>query len=177
MPKLDAFPGVSQGWVNLMLAISSAAVKDAIEEGADFMRDAIMDSPTSHPWHLRKNAANNFPSGARIGNRVIGENLYEIDPNSGKMLASVASQGPLRSGSNSEVLGLFGWLNTQEDYFLDQDSGAYNVGAAMGMGLLNAKAPGAGGVLRKYGATMAAKESLIKSLKASGLKHNDLGGE
>jgi hypothetical protein len=158
-----------------MLAISSAAVKDAIEEGADFMRDAIMDSPTSHPWHLRKNAANGFPAGARIGNR--SESFGDVDPNSGKMLASIASQGPLRSGSNSEVLGLFGWLNTQEDYFLDQDNGNYGVGAAMGMGLLNAKAPGAGGVLRKYGATMAAKESLIKSLKASGLKHNDLGGE
>jgi hypothetical protein len=174
MPKLDAFTGVSQGWVNMILAISSAAVKDAINEGADFMRDAILDSPTSHPWHLRKNAANGFPSGARIGNR--NESFGDVDRNSGKMLSLITSQGPLRSGSGSEVLGLFGWLNTQEDYFIDQDSGGYDVGAAMGMGLLNSRAPGAGGVLRKYGATVAARESLIKSLKASGLKHNDLGG-
>jgi hypothetical protein len=173
MPKLDDFPGVSQGWVNLILAISSAAVKDAVDEGADFMRDAIMDSPTSHPWHLRKNAANGFPSGARIGNR--DESFGDVDPNSGKMLSSVASQGPIRSGSGSEVLGLFGWLNTQEDYFIDQDSGGYDVGAAMGMGLLNSRAQGAGGVLRKYGAAVAAQQSLIKSLKSSGLRYSDLG--
>lgn len=173
MPKLDAFPGVAQGWVNIILAISSAAVKDAIEEGADFMRDAIMDSPTSHPWHLRKNAANGFPSGARIGNT--NPDFGDVDPNSGKMLASIASQGPLRSGSGSEVLGLFGWLNTQEDYFIDQDTGGYDVGAAMGMGLLNGRSS-RGNVMRKYGAAVASQQSLIKSLKASGLKHTDIGG-
>ena len=173
MPRLEAFPSVSQGWVKLILAVSTSAVKDAIAEGADFMRDAIMDSPTSHPWHLRKNAANGFPTGARIGNTnpVFGD----VDPNSGKMLASIASEGPLRSGSGSEVLGLFGWLNTQEDYFIDQDTGGYEVGAAMGMGLLNDRTS-RGNVMRKYGAAVASQQSVIKSLKAAGLKHSDLGG-
>jgi hypothetical protein len=173
MPKLDAFPRVAQGWVNLILAVSTSAVKEAIAEGADFMRDAIMDSPTSHPWHLRKNAANGFPTGARIGNT--NPTFGDVDPNSGKMLASIASEGPLRSGSGSEVLGLFGWLNTQEDYFIDQDTGGYDVGAAMGMGLLNGRSS-RGNVMRKYGAAVASQQSLIKSLKAAGLKHNDLGG-
>jgi hypothetical protein len=173
VPRLEAFPSVSQGWVKLILAVSTSAVKDAIAEGADFMRDAIMDSPTSHPWHLRKNAANGFPTGARIGNTnpVFGD----VDPNSGKMLASIASEGPLRSGSGSEVLGLFGWLNTQEDYFIDQDTGGYEVGAAMGMGLLNDRTS-RGNVMRKYGAAVASQQSVIKSLKAAGLKHSDLGG-
>jgi hypothetical protein len=66
---------------------------------------------------------------------------------------------------------MFGWLNTQEDYFIDQDNGGYDVGAAMGMGLLNEKKSGAGGVLRNYGAKHAASSSLVKSMTAAGLKY------
>lgn len=168
MSRLEAFTGVSQGWINLITALGTAAVADSIKEGADFMKEAILDSPTTHPWHARKNAANGFPSGARIGNK--DPEIGEVDPNSGKMLNAVTSVGPARSASGSEIVGFYGWVDAREEYFIKQDTGGYEVGAAMGMGLLNGKANGAGGVIRNYGAAVAARESLIKSLKASGLK-------
>jgi hypothetical protein len=169
MPKLAGFTGVSNGWSRVILGISTAAVRNSIKDGAEFMSDSILDSPTSHPWHLRKNEANGFPNGARIGNTNPG--FGEVDPNSGKMLASITSSGPLRSGQGNQVFGLFGWLTTQEDYFIEQDSGDYKVGAGMGMGLLNSKGPGSGGVLRKYGAKVAAEQSVVKSMLAAGLKY------
>jgi hypothetical protein len=168
VPRLQAFPGVSKGWINLIGALGNAAVADAIKEGADFMKEAILDSPTTHPWHARKNAANSFTPGARIGNK--NPDFGEVDPNSGKMLNAVSSVGPARSASGSEIVGFYGWVDAREDYFIKQDNGGYEVGAGMGMGLLNAQARGAGGVIRDYGAAVAARESLIKSLKASGLK-------
>lgn len=168
MPRLESFNGVSQGWVNLIGALGKAAVSDAIKEGADFMKEAILDSPTTHPWHARKNAANGFLAGARIGNT--NPSFGEVDPNSGNMLKAVGSAGPVKSASGSEIVGAYGWVDAREEYFIKQDTGGYEVGAAMGMGLLNAKASGAGGVIRDYGAAVAARESLVKSLKASGLK-------
>lgn len=174
MPKLEAFSGVSQGWINQVTAVASAAVKDGIEEGARFMREAILDSPTTHPWHARKNAANGFPTGARIGNRVMSEDLGEIDPNSGNMLNSVSTHGPFRSGGQGQIAGAFGWIDAQESgkdyYFILQDTGGYEVGAAMGMGLLNGKASGAGGVLRDYGAKVAAEQKVVRSLLSAGFK-------
>ena len=170
MPRLQAFNGVSQGWINLIGALGNAAVSDAIKEGADFMKEAILDSPTndSKDWHVRKNAANGFAPGARIGNA--NPNFGEVDPNSGNMLNAVSSSGPKKSGSGTVIHGSYGWVDAREEYFIKQDSGAYGVGARLGMGLLNAKAPGAKGVIRDYGAAVVARESLIKSLKASGLK-------
>ena len=172
MPSLDAFSGVSRGWINQINAIATGAVKDAIEEGARFMREAILDSPTTHPWHARKNAANGFPSGARIGN--VSESFGEVDPNSGNMLNSVSTLGPFNSGGGSTVAGAFGWIDASESgkdyYFILQDTGGYEVGAAIGMGLLNGKARGAGGVIRDYGAKVAAEQSLTKSMLAAGFK-------
>jgi hypothetical protein len=170
MPSIKSFNGVSQGYVNLITALSKTAVADSIKVGADFMVKGINNSPTPHPWHARKNEANNFPTGARIGNR---NPMFwsPVDPDSGKMLESIDSSGPVTSASGSEIAGMFGWLRVQEDYFIDQDSGGYDVGSAMGMGLLNAKAPGAGGVLREYGARNEASRSLIKSMTSAGLKY------
>jgi hypothetical protein len=171
MPKLDAFPGVSRGWINIMFAISTAAVKDAIDEGAKFMRDGIQDSPTGTPWHLNKNRANGFADGARIGNR--SASFGETDPNSGLMLSSVSTAGPVRSGG-SNVEGFFGWVDVKEPYFLLQDVGNYGVGKQTGMGLLNqTMKPNTS--ITQYGAAVSAQQSLIKSLKASGLKYSDLG--
>jgi hypothetical protein len=168
MPNLEAFGGVSQGWINMISAVASGAVKDAIDEGAEFMRDAINDSPTGHPWHLRKNAANGFTSNQpRIGNT--NPSFGEVDPNSGLMLASVGTKGPINP-ANSGVIGSYGWVKRQEQYFIDQDTGGYDVGAGAGMGLLNGLASGAGSVLRDYGAKIAAEEKLFASLKAAGLK-------
>lgn len=172
MPRLAEFSGVSQGWINMIAAVSSGAVRDAIDEGAKFMRDAINDSPTSHPWHVRKNAANGFDDGARIGNT--NPSFGEVDPNSGLMLASVGTAGPVRGASGSEVVGFYGWIDRQEAYFADQDTGGYDVGAAMGMGLLNGRS-GRGNVMRDYGAKVAAEEKLISGLKAAGLKANGSG--
>ena len=169
MPRLQAFPGVSKGWINLIAALGNGAVADAIKEGADFMKDAILDSPTGHPWHIRKNAANGFTSNQpRIGNT--NPSFGDVDPNSGKMLNAVSSSGPKMSGSNTVIQGQYGWIDVREEYFIKQDNGNYVVGAGEGMGLLNPQAPRAGGVIRDYGAAVAARESLIKSLKASGLK-------
>jgi hypothetical protein len=172
MPKLTEFNGVSQGWINMLAAVSAGAVKDAIEEGADFMRNAINNSPTGHPWHARKNDANDFPTGARIGNT--NPEFGEVDPNSGLMLASVTALGPFKNGS-SEILGFYGWVNTQKDYFIDQDTGNYLVGAAAGMGLLNGLSTGAGSVMRNYGAKFAAEEKLMGNLKAAGLRTSGSG--
>jgi hypothetical protein len=173
MLKLDAFPSVSRGWINMITAVANAGVRDAIEEGSRFMREGILDSPTgdANNWHLDKNRDNSFPEGARIGNT--NPTVGEIDPNSGLMLASVSTAGPIRAGS--AVTGFFGWIDVKKEYFLDQDTGAYGVGAEVGMGLLNSGS-GRGGALRDYGAAVASQQRLIKSLKAAGLKHNDLGG-
>jgi hypothetical protein len=175
MPRLDAFPAVSQGWINQVTAVSTAAVKDAIAEGADFMRKGIENSPTGTNWHSDKNAANpGFPDGARIGNRNPNFGTEPIDPNSGLMLASVSTVGPVKSSASS-IEGFFGWVDDKEPYFLLQDVGNYSVGNQSGMGLINqAINPQAG--VKQYGAALASQQSLIKSLKAAGLKHNDLGG-
>jgi len=167
MPKLDAFTGVSQGWINQLSEVAAASVRDSIEEGAQFMRDAILDSPTSHPWHTRKNRANGFGDGARIGNT--NPEFGEVDPNSGNMLRSVSTLGPAKSASGSEIVGLFGWIDNEEEYFIKQDTGSYDVGAAMGMGLLNGRSS-RGNVLRDYGAKVAAEQKLIEALSAAGLK-------
>jgi hypothetical protein len=169
MSNLQSFNGVSQGYVNLVMAIGTAAISDSIKTGADYMREGILNSPTTHPWHARKNEASGFQPGARKGN--INPSFGEVDPNSGRMLESVDSSGPVRSASGSEIAGIYGWINIKEDYFIEQDSGDYIVGAGMGMGLLNEKAPGAGGVLRKYGAKNAASSSLIKSMLRAGFKY------
>lgn len=173
MPKLSAFPGISRGWINQVSAISAGAVKDGIEAGAEFMREAILDSPTTHPWHIRKNEANGFAPGARIGNT--NPSFGEVDPNSGNMLKSVSTLGPAKSAGGSHVVGLFGWIDAQENgrdyYFALQDSGDYKVGAGMGMGLINGPAGGAGGVLRQYGAKVAAEQVVTKSLLSAGFKY------
>jgi len=173
MPRLEAFPSVSRGWINQIAALSAGAVKDGIEAGATFMREAILDSPTGHPWHTRKNAANGFPPGARIGNT--NPAFGEVDPNSGNMLNSVSTLGPIKSASGSEVVGLYGWVDANEsgrDYYFElQDTGGYVVGAGMGMGLLNEAAGGAGGVLRNYGAKIAAEQSVTKSMLAAGFSY------
>jgi hypothetical protein len=173
MPRLADFNGVSQTWVTKIAEVASSSVKQAIDDGASFMRQAINNSPTTHPWHARKNDANGFPGGARIGNT--DESFGEVDPNSGLMLNSVETAGPLRAGP-SQVVGFFGWINTQKEYFLDQDTGGYDVGAAMGMGLLNGRSS-RGNVMRDYGAKVVAEQSVIKSLKASGLKFTGTTGE
>lgn len=174
MRKLSEFPAVSRGWINQITEVANAGVKDAIDEGAKFMREAILDSPTGDPkdWHLRKNEANSFPLGARIGNA--NPTFGDVDPNSGLMLASVSSSGPVKG--NSEITGSFGWIDVKKEYFLDQDTGAYGVGAQVGMGLLN-DGSGRGKALRDYGARVAAEQVLIKSLKASGLKFTGTTGD
>ena len=173
MPSIKAFSGVSQGWVNQVSAIATAAVRDGINAGAEFMREAINNSPTSHPWHARKNDANNFEPGARIGNR--NPSFGEVDPNSGNMLNSVSTSGPFRSGSDAQIAGLYGWLDASETgrdyYFVLQDNGDYEVGAGMGMGLINEAANGAGGVLRNYGAKIIAEQGVAKVMVSARFKY------
>ena len=166
MPSLDAFAGVSQGWINQIAAVASGAVKETIEEGAQAMRDGINDSSTGTPWHLKKNQQNDFEDGARIGNRnpMVGE----VDPHSGQMLASVSSAGPVKTNGGKHIEGFFGWIDAKEPYFLLQDVGNYGVGEQVGMGLLNNAMNNDS--ITQMSAYVAAKEKLISSLSAAGLK-------
>lgn len=171
MPKLSEFPSASKVWQKQLLAVGVKSISTAMNEGADFMREAITDSPTGHSWHLRKNAANGFPDGARIGNA--NSSFGEVDPNSGNMLNSVSTVGPSASGQGDSVVGFFGWMDATENndsfYFAAQDAGNYDVGKQKGMGLLNGPTEGSS-VLREFGAQVVAEESLIKTLTAAGLK-------
>jgi hypothetical protein len=167
MPKLQAFSGISQGWINQVTAIATGAVKDAIEKGADFMRDGIKDSPTGSTWHKNKNNANGFPDGARIGNK--NPAFGEVDSKSGLMLASVSSAGPVRTSGGSSVEGFFGWIDTKESYFLLQDVGNYKVGKQTGMGLLN-ETMKSNSSITQMGAKVAAEQRLTKSMLSAGFK-------
>jgi hypothetical protein len=173
MPSIKAFSGVSQGWITGVADLATKAVKNGLESGANFMREAINNSPTDHPWHLRKNRANSFPDGARIGNT--NPDVGEIDPNSGNMLNSVSTFGPFRSGSDAQIAGAYGWLDANETgrdyYFVLQDNGDYEVGAGKGMGLINEAATGAGGVLRNYGAKIVAEQGVAKVMVSAGFKY------
>lgn len=168
MPKLEQFSGVTQNWINQLVAVSNEAIKDSIEKGADHMREVILDSPTGTDWHADKNAANGFsPGQPRIGNK--NPSFWEVDENSGNMLNSVTTLGPARSGSGSTIVGMFGWVDANEGgsdyYFVLQDTGNYKVGNQKGMGLLNV----GNKTTEKYGAKVVAEETLIKSLTAAGL--------
>jgi hypothetical protein len=170
VPNLNAFSGVSQGWINQIAAIATGAVRDAIDDGADFMREGIKDSPTGSTWHKEKNDANpDFADGARIGNRNPMFKKGEVDPNSGLMLASVSSAGPVRTGGGSAVEGFFGWIDTKQSYFLLQDVGNYGVGKQTGMGLLN-KTMKPNSSITQMGAKVAAEQSLTKAMLAAGFK-------
>jgi len=170
MPRLQAFNGVSQAWLNQIKEVASGAVKDGIEAGAEFMRNGIMDSPTGTPWHIQKNQANGFGDGARIGNNNPNFGSEGVDPNSGKMLNSVDSLGPTSSASGSEIAGIYGWINVREDYFLLQDVGNYGVGKQSGMGLLN-KAMNPQASVTQMGAKIEAESQVAKTMLAAGFKY------
>jgi len=172
VPKLEAFPSVSQGWVNKIAAISTAAVKDGIEAGAEYMRKAINNRPTGTKWHRDKNDANpEFAGGARIGNKNPNFGTQGVDPNSGLMLASVSTIGPVVSGAGSQVQGFFGWVDNKESYFLLQDIGNYGVGYQSGMGLLNiARNPTE--FVTQMGAKIEAESSVARSMLAAGFKYS-----
>ena len=168
MPNLTAFPSVAQGWIDGVVKISSSAVSEGIRAGADYMREGINDRPTGTKWHLDKNAANGFDSGARIGNANPDFGTLGVDPNSGLMLASVSSSGPMKSGD--AVTGSYGWLDVQKDYFLLQDVGNYGLGNESGMGLLNiAQKPTE--AVEQMGAVLEAERVVAKAMLAAGFKY------
>lgn len=170
MPNLNAFSGVSQGWINQVSATAAGAIKDSIDAGVTYMREVIQDSPTGSPWHVRKTDANpGFDPAARIGNR--NSSFGEVDPKSGLMLASVSSAGPVRSAGGSTVEGFFGWIDTKESYFLLQDVGNYGVGKQSGMGLLNI-AQNPGDSIKQMGAYVEAEQTLKKSMLSAGFKYS-----
>ena len=168
MPRLDAFPAVSQGWINQVTAVSTAALKDGIEAGANFMRETIMDSPTGTPWHLDKNRSNSFPLGARIGNANPNFGTQGVDPNSGLMLSSVSQSGP--TSARNVLKGSFGWIDVKENYFLLQDVGNYVVGEQSGMGLLN-NTERENNSITQMGAAFEAERVLAKAMLSAGFKY------
>jgi hypothetical protein len=170
MPKLTEFKGVSQGYVNLISAVGTAAVADSIKTGAEFMREGIQDRPTGSTWHINKNQANGFPDGARIGNNNPNFGSEGVDPNSGLMLSAVSSAGPTKSASGSEIAGIYGWINTKQPYFLLQDVGNYGVGKQSGMGLLN-QAMNPTSSVTQFGAKLEAEQAMIKSMLSAGFKY------
>ena len=172
MPNLNEFDSYANIFHNQVLIAGSRSVNVAIDAGADFMREAIVNgSPTGHPWHAAKNAANGFPDGARIGNRV--PFMYkgfasEIDYKSGNMLKSVTTMGPVTSGDRSKIAGLFGWIDpsAEDSYFVQQDTGKYGVGKQVGMGLLNVGNKSG----KKFAAMMAAQTTLESEAIKNGFK-------
>ncbi len=170
MPKLTEFDSYAKLFHNQVLVAGARTVNAAIDESADFMREVISGgSPTGHPWHAAKNAANGYEPGARIGNKV--PFMYkgyasEVDPKSGNMLNSVKTMGPTTNGDGSKIVGLFGWIDNEEAYFGQQDTGKYGVGKGVGMGLLNEGAKSS----RKFAAMMTAQLVLEREGAKNGFK-------
>lgn len=169
MPNLSAFPSVAQGWTNGVVNISKSAVAQGIIAGANYMREGINDRPTGTPWHLAKNAANGFDGGEpRIGNANPNFGTNGVDPNSGLMLSSVSSSGPTKAGD--AVIGSYGWLDVQKDYFLLQDVGNYGVGNQSGMGLIN-EAQNPTEAVEQMGAVIKAESTVAEVMIAAGFKY------
>jgi hypothetical protein len=170
MPKLEAFPGVSQNYINLISAVARGAVADSIKAGADAMREGILNSPTGSTWHLDKNRANGFGDGARIGNNNPNFGSEGVDPNSGLMLSAVSSAGPTSSASGTKITGKYGWINTKQPYFLLQDVGNYKVGKQAGMGLIN-ETINSSTSMNQMRAKIKAEQRVVKSMLAAGFKY------
>jgi len=160
-----------------VLGAAGDSMKESAAFGADYMRQAINEgSPTGSEWHRIKNSINGQAPGSRIGGTVEairGRYIFQADPTSGQMYDAVDA-GPLKFGGTTAVIN-YGWVNTQQQYFLLQDTGGYIKTASgkgkmgVGMGLLNtAEAGGGKGTIRQLGAFNSTNHHFVELMKSKG---------
>jgi hypothetical protein len=162
MPNIAEFPRFINEHAKSVVTTAVGAVKSSAKAGSDFMRDVIASgASTGTEWHRNKNLLNGYEVGARIGSKIaIGR--YGPSRNPGNMLRSVGVSEPSQNGETVNIR--FGWVNSQESYFAQQDMGTYKDGGT-GMGLLN----GVEGA-RGLSAALHAEVHLIKLMKAARFK-------
>jgi len=163
MPNLSDFASHMAEYSKEVTDKAQEAYKAAAMKGSAFMKAVISDgAPTGTRWHLEKNAANRYGTGARIGSKVEFQG-YAPSAAPGTMLDSV-KRGSIEQSSNGFSVS-FGWLNKQEKYFGQQDLGTYRPNG-VGMGLLNKGNNGG----RDMGAALAAEAELLKKMKSARFK-------
>lgn len=162
MPSINEFPRFINEHAKSVVTTAVGALKSSANAGSDFMRDVIATSAsTGTEWHRNKNLLNGYEVGARIGSRVrVGR--FGPSKNPGNMLRSVGVSEPAQNGETVNIR--FGWVNSQEGYFAQQDMGTYKDGG-VGMGLLNS-VEGAKGI----SAALHAEAYLIRLMKAARFK-------
>jgi hypothetical protein len=162
MPSLQEFPSIINKHAFSVVSTAVNGLKSSAKAGSDFMMDVIFEgASTGTAWHREKNELNDYEPGARVGSRVrVGR--YGPSSNPGQMLASVGVTEPTQSGQSVTVR--FGWVKTQEGYFVQQDTGSY-AKDGVGMGLLNEVDSGQG-----LSAFLHAESHLIKLMKSAQFK-------
>lgn len=102
-------------WANRSLSemssVAKVIVEDAVVEGASVMRDHIMTRGTDKQW------GGFWPS--RAQGRKDHSTSARFD--TGEMRDSVESQ--MLTITNARVVGEFGWLKNQQEYFQYQEKG------------------------------------------------------
>lgn len=165
MPKLSEFGRFAIEFEIQVKAAGAKSVSSAVDIGKATMREFIMaDSPTGSEGHNDKNSVNGYPEGSRLGNASYGE--WPTQPNPGNMYRSVQKQDAVIKGEG--IMGKFGWIDNQDEYFKKQDAGTYGVGKRWGMGLINYPGSGSKGTEHKLIAAIAAEENLRTVAKQNG---------
>lgn len=104
-----------ENWSNRTLTqrseVAKSIVENAISEGEFLMKETIMTKGTNKIW------ASSWPSRA-FGRK---DRSTEARFDTGEMRDSVESR--LVTVTKARVVGEFGWLNNQQDYFIYQDQG------------------------------------------------------
>jgi len=108
---------LSKGVDNVGRKIASA-VDEAINDGALVMRETIMSTGTRR-YPGSDNAWKSAWRGKNSGELRYGTGDARFE--TGKMVNAVKSS--MLESSNVKASGEFGWLNTQEEYFIYQDKG------------------------------------------------------
>jgi hypothetical protein len=163
VPSISNFSSYMAKYSKEVTQKAQEAYKSAAMVGSAFMKAVISDgAPTGTRWHLEKNIANRYGTGARIGSRIQFQG-YAPSAAPGTMLRSVERGSIEQSPGGFSVA--FGWLNKKEEYFGQQDLGNYRPNG-VGMGLLNKGSNGG----RDMGAALAAEAELMKKMKSAKFK-------
>lgn len=96
----------------------ASAVDEAITDGAVVMRETIMSTGTKR-YPGTQDAWKSAWRGKNSGELRYGTGDARFE--TGKMVNAVKSA--MLESSNTKASGVFGWLNTQEEYFVYQDKG------------------------------------------------------
>lgn len=108
---VKAFENWSNRSMSEMSSMAERIVEDAIVDGADVMRNNIMTRGTDKQW------GGFWPS--RAQGRKDHSTSARFD--TGEMRDSVESEMLIRS--RARVVGQFGWLKNQQEYFQYQEKG------------------------------------------------------